>query len=322
MMAEHEPLALLSEWLEQARAAGVGEPGAVAFVTVGEGGRPSARTVLLKRLEDDALVFTSALWTRKARELALNPYVSLLFYWPAVGRQVHVCGEAVLAERELAVELFAERDLANRVQTLDLAPGGDDRGDRAAARAPRTPAGRARGAARLPARLGCDSRAPRRRRVLGASARPDARQAPLRARPRTAGRAGASRREGGRSAFDHELRPAALEQCVGGALPADDAARDELGVHGAGGGQLEHVRHRRAGVRAAGSERDPLGVHLQQRQRGLLAEVDRGARADSVGRGRAQREREAVRLGARIDRDRERPEALGRLRERLGAERA
>ncbi len=117
-MTEREPLALLSQWLEHARAAGVPEPGAVAFVTVGEGGRPSARTVLLKRLEDHALVFTSALWTRKARELALNPHVSLLFYWPAVGRQVHVSGEATLAERELAVELFAARDLANRVQTL------------------------------------------------------------------------------------------------------------------------------------------------------------------------------------------------------------
>ncbi len=118
-----EPLALLSEWLEQARAAGVPEPGAVAFVTVGERGRPSARTVLLKRLEDHALVFTSALWTRKARELALNPYVSLLFYWPAVGRQVHISGEAVIAERELAVELFAARDLAHRVQTLSSRQG-------------------------------------------------------------------------------------------------------------------------------------------------------------------------------------------------------
>jgi pyridoxine/pyridoxamine 5'-phosphate oxidase len=38
------------------------------LVTVGADGRPTARTVSLKRLEDDALVFTSALWTRKARE--------------------------------------------------------------------------------------------------------------------------------------------------------------------------------------------------------------------------------------------------------------
>jgi len=117
-MNAEEPLELLGRWLSDARAAGVPEPAAVAFVTVGEGGRPSARTVSLKRLEDQALVFSSALWTRKAREIEANPHVSLLFHWPAIGRQVHVAGRAAVAGRELAVELFAERELSHRVQTL------------------------------------------------------------------------------------------------------------------------------------------------------------------------------------------------------------
>jgi pyridoxamine 5'-phosphate oxidase len=117
-MNSDEPFALLDHWLADARAAAVPEPASVAFVTVGDGGRPSARTVSLKRLEDQALVFTSALWTRKAREIENNPYVSLLFRWPTLGRQVHVAGRAVLAERELAVELFSERELPHQVQTL------------------------------------------------------------------------------------------------------------------------------------------------------------------------------------------------------------
>lgn len=78
---EIDPLAELSAWIEEARAAGLPQPASVAFVTVGEGGLPSARTVTLKWLEDDALVFTSALWTRKAREIAANPNVALLFHW-------------------------------------------------------------------------------------------------------------------------------------------------------------------------------------------------------------------------------------------------
>ena len=114
---EH-PLALLGGWIEEARAAGVKQPRSVAFVTVGADRRPSARTVTLKRLEDDALVFTSALWTRKARDIDTNPNVALLFHWPALGRQAHVVGRASVAERELAEELFAERDLANRLQTV------------------------------------------------------------------------------------------------------------------------------------------------------------------------------------------------------------
>jgi pyridoxamine 5'-phosphate oxidase len=112
------PLALLDRWLEEAERAGAPEPRSVAFVTAGEGGAPSARTVSLKRLEGETLVFTSALWTRKAREIERNPQVALLFYWPTVGRQVHITGRAELADRELAVELFSERELSHRLQTL------------------------------------------------------------------------------------------------------------------------------------------------------------------------------------------------------------
>jgi pyridoxamine 5'-phosphate oxidase len=114
--ADH-PLRELEAWIADAREEGLPQPGSVAFVTVGAGGRPSARTVNLKRIEDDALLFTSALWTRKAREIEANPRVALLFHWPALGRQVHVTGAAALAERALAEELFDERDLLHRLQT-------------------------------------------------------------------------------------------------------------------------------------------------------------------------------------------------------------
>jgi pyridoxamine 5'-phosphate oxidase len=129
--AVHEPLALLERWLADARDAGLPDARSVAFITVGEDGRPTARTVSLKRLEPSALVFTSALWTRKAREIEGNPHVALLFHWPALGRQVHVAGDAALAERALGEELFAERDPSHQLQTIvsrqgqpidDLAP--------------------------------------------------------------------------------------------------------------------------------------------------------------------------------------------------------
>ncbi len=113
-----DPLIELRDWIEEARAAGLAQPASVAFATVGTGGAPSARTVNLKRIEPGALVFTSATWTRKARELSANPRVSLLFHWPSLGRQVHVAGEAAWAERALAEELFAARDLHHQLQTV------------------------------------------------------------------------------------------------------------------------------------------------------------------------------------------------------------
>ncbi len=117
-MPDDHPLRELGRWIEEAREDGVPHPASVAFVTVGAGGRPSARTVTLKRIEDEALVFTSALWTRKAQEIEANPHVALLFHWPALGRQVHVTGKAAFAERALAEELFDERDLVHQLQTV------------------------------------------------------------------------------------------------------------------------------------------------------------------------------------------------------------
>jgi len=113
-----DPLEVLGTWLQEAREAEVPAPAAMTLVTATTDGRPSARTVSLKRLEEEAVVFTTALWTRKAREIDLNPQVALLFHWPSLGRQVHITGRAVLAERGLAEELFAERDLAHRYQTI------------------------------------------------------------------------------------------------------------------------------------------------------------------------------------------------------------
>jgi pyridoxamine 5'-phosphate oxidase len=115
---DEHPIRELERWIEEAREDGIPQPASVAFVTVGEGGRPSARTVTLKRFEDEALLFTSALWTRKANEIRANPHVALLFHWPALGRQVHITGEASFAERPLAVELFDERDLVHQLQTV------------------------------------------------------------------------------------------------------------------------------------------------------------------------------------------------------------
>jgi pyridoxamine 5'-phosphate oxidase len=114
----HDPLAELGAWIEEAREAGSTHPAALSFVTVDGEGRPSARTVTLKRIEPDALLLTSALWTRKARDIEANPHVALLFFWPELGRQVHVAGTATIAEGDLADELFAERDDLHQLQTI------------------------------------------------------------------------------------------------------------------------------------------------------------------------------------------------------------
>jgi pyridoxamine 5'-phosphate oxidase len=113
-----DPVRLLAGWLDEAREAGVAAPKAMTLATAAGDGSPSARVVSLKRLEGGALVFTTGLWTRKARELRANPAVAAVFHWPGLGRQVRVEGRAEIAERELAEELFAARPRSHRLQTL------------------------------------------------------------------------------------------------------------------------------------------------------------------------------------------------------------
>ncbi len=117
-IALDDPIEILGRWLDEARAAGEPAPGAMTLVTATTEGAPSARMVTLKRLQADALVFTTALWTRKAEELRANPRVATVFYWPALGRQVRIEGRGELAERELAEELFAGRPRERQLQAL------------------------------------------------------------------------------------------------------------------------------------------------------------------------------------------------------------
>jgi pyridoxamine 5'-phosphate oxidase len=113
-----DPLEVLGGWLDEAREDQALTPEAMTLVTATADGRPSARVVSLKRLEAAALVFTTALWTRKVEELRLNPQVAVIFHWPALGRQVRIEGRAGVAERELAEELFAGRPRERQLQAL------------------------------------------------------------------------------------------------------------------------------------------------------------------------------------------------------------
>jgi pyridoxamine 5'-phosphate oxidase len=114
----NDPLEILGRWLDEVESGQVPTPKGMTLVTATEDGRPSARIVSLKRLEDDALVFTTALWTRKVQELRSNPQVSALFHWPSLGRQVQIEGRAEIADRALAEELFAARPRNHQLQTL------------------------------------------------------------------------------------------------------------------------------------------------------------------------------------------------------------
>jgi len=87
-----DPLALVSDWLATAIAAGVPEPNAMVLSTVSGKGRPRARSVLLKELGPDGFVFYTNRTSAKGQDLAANPWACLLFPWFALQRQVIIQG--------------------------------------------------------------------------------------------------------------------------------------------------------------------------------------------------------------------------------------
>jgi pyridoxamine 5'-phosphate oxidase len=87
-----DPVAQFRAWFAQALAAGLAEPNAMTLATCTPDGRPSARVVLLKALDERGFAFFTSYDGRKARELAANPRASLVFYWAELERQVRVEG--------------------------------------------------------------------------------------------------------------------------------------------------------------------------------------------------------------------------------------
>ncbi len=103
-----DPFRQLRTWLDAAVASKQPEPTAMTLATATADGRPSARTVLLKGVDERGLLLFTNLNSRKAKELAENPRAAVVLYWAGLERQVRVTGEVTAASRE-EVEAYHER---------------------------------------------------------------------------------------------------------------------------------------------------------------------------------------------------------------------
>ncbi|MEU9500136.1 MULTISPECIES: pyridoxamine 5'-phosphate oxidase [unclassified Streptomyces] len=103
------PYDQFARWFTDATVARLHEPNAMVVSTADAAGRPSSRTVLLKGFDDRGFVFFTNYRSRKGRELAENPYVSLLFPWHPLARQVVVTGTAERIGRDETAAYFRTR---------------------------------------------------------------------------------------------------------------------------------------------------------------------------------------------------------------------
>ncbi|TKY74450.1 Pyridoxine/pyridoxamine 5'-phosphate oxidase 1 [Spatholobus suberectus] len=115
---EADPINQFHKWFDDALAAGLKEPNAMALSTVGKDGKPSSRMVLLKGLDKDGFVWYTNYESRKARELSENPRASLLFYWDGLNRQVRVEGPVQKVSDEESEQYFHSRPRGSQIGAI------------------------------------------------------------------------------------------------------------------------------------------------------------------------------------------------------------
>ncbi|ROQ41305.1 pyridoxamine 5'-phosphate oxidase [Frondihabitans sp. PhB188] len=117
--APDEPMTLFVEWLTAAIDGGVGQPHAMTLSTSDRAGAVTARTLLLKDV-DDAFWFATSSLSPKGRQLRENPRVALTLFWREQGRQIRICGEASPGPRDVSTADFTARHPDSRAVAIAM----------------------------------------------------------------------------------------------------------------------------------------------------------------------------------------------------------
>ena len=112
------PGELFSEWLTAAIEGGVAQPNAMTLSTASAAGAPSARTLLLKDVDERGFWFASLSTSRKGADLAENPRAALTLYWREHGRQIRVVGAVRAGPRAVSEQDFRARHPVARAQAI------------------------------------------------------------------------------------------------------------------------------------------------------------------------------------------------------------
>lgn len=104
-----DPIVQFEAWFSHACDSIPLDPNAMSLSTVDAAGRPSSRTVLLKSFDECGFVFYTNYESRKAVDMAGNPNVALLFFWPPLARQVRISGTAARVPASESLSYFLTR---------------------------------------------------------------------------------------------------------------------------------------------------------------------------------------------------------------------
>ncbi|MCF8367836.1 MAG: pyridoxamine 5'-phosphate oxidase [Bacteroidales bacterium] len=112
---EQDPMSLFNKWFEQAMHADIIDVNAVTLGTSSSAGKPSLRTVLLKKFDTKGFTFFTNYNSRKGKELTENPFASMLIFWKELERQIRIEGKVEKGTSLESDSYFNSRSLESRI---------------------------------------------------------------------------------------------------------------------------------------------------------------------------------------------------------------
>src|SRR5678816_4477644 len=112
---DRDPIKQFQLWFNDALAAKLPLPEAMTLATATPDGKPSARMVLLKQVDEDGFVFFTNYRSAKAEQLDTNPYAALVFYWSQLDRQVRVEGSVTRTSAQESRDYFRTRPRESQI---------------------------------------------------------------------------------------------------------------------------------------------------------------------------------------------------------------
>jgi pyridoxamine 5'-phosphate oxidase len=109
------PLQQFEKWMEEALLKQVTDPNAMILATASKDAKPSLRALLLRDFSEMGFVFYTNYNSRKGKEIEENPNGSLLFFWPALQRQIRIEGCLEKLAPAYSELYFKSRPFGNQV---------------------------------------------------------------------------------------------------------------------------------------------------------------------------------------------------------------
>lgn len=109
------PYEFFKNWLDQAQESEPNDPGAMCLATTTPDGKPSARMVLLKGLDERGFVFYTNEGSKKGQQILDNPHAALCFHWKSLRKQVRVEGIIEEVSDEEATAYYNSRHRGSRI---------------------------------------------------------------------------------------------------------------------------------------------------------------------------------------------------------------